>query len=130
MNPHFAIFKTTSVTKSASDLLLIDYRLVNSGFNFLFQKGGNVYKSSTITVIRFSVPTAVQNNNVGNGKAMAGEVRGTVKVECAEDVLQRGFAIQGGCVDQIVILPVNGQPSFLQTLVRLKAIVPCFRPAF
>ena len=108
MNPHFAIFKTTSITKSASDLILIDYRLVNSGFNFLFQKGGNVYKSSTITVIRFSVPTAVQNNNVGNGKAMAGEVSGTVKVECAEDVLQRGFAIQGGCVDQIVILPVNG----------------------
>ena len=78
----------------------------------------------------FLLAATVQHHNVGNGKAVAGEVGGTVKVECTVDVLQRGFAVQRGRVDKIVILPVNGQPRFLQALVSLKAIVPCFRPAF
>ena len=78
----------------------------------------------------FLLAAAGQHHNVGNGKAVAGEVGGTVKVECTVNILQRGFAVQRGRVNQIVILPVNGQPRFLQALVSLKAIIPCFRPAF
>ena len=78
----------------------------------------------------FLLAATVQHHNVGNGKAVAGEVGGTVKVECTVDVLQRGFAVQRDRVDKIVILPVNGQPRFLQALVSLIAIIPCFRPAF
>ena len=48
---------------------------------------------------------------------MAGEVGGTVKVECAVNVLQRGFTAQRGRVDKLIVFPVHGQPCGLQFLI-------------
>lgn len=57
------------------------------------------------------------------------KVGGVVDIKPFPNVAQRHILCKRCSIDEFIIYPVNGKSSRLQTVIRLKAQVPCFVPA-
>ena len=76
------------------------------------------------------LPVAVaKHHHIGNGKAATREVGGVVGVELAVDAFQCVDVPKRGGIHQVIIRRVNRPPGRQQAIIRLKAEIPCFRPA-
>ena len=76
------------------------------------------------------LPVAVaKHHHIRNGKAVSREVGGVVGVELAVDAFQRVGVPKRGSIHQVIIRRVNRPPGRQQAIIRLKAEIPCFRPA-
>ena len=110
-------------------LLLFGRQLVKYGGLLLLQKLRHLLKTDTVYIVGGVLVVLMKHNNVGNGKAMPLKVGGVVDIKPFPNVAQRHILCKRCSIDEFIIYPVNGKSSRLQTVIRLKAQVPCFVPA-
>ena len=76
------------------------------------------------------LPVAMaKHHHIGNGQAASLEVGGVVGVELVVNAFQRVNVPKRGGIYQVIIRRVNRPPGRQQAIIRLKAEIPCFRPA-
>lgn len=81
----------------------------------------------------FVLTTHVDKDHLHNhlifNAVMPLKVGGVVDIKPFPNVAQRHILCKRCSIDEFIIYPVNGKSSRLQTVIRLKAQVPCFVPA-
>ena len=85
--------------------------------------------ADTVYIMSGVPAVPMKHHNIGNGKAMSLEVGGVVYIKACVNIFKGNVRRKGRGIDQLIICPVYCVSRRLQTVVRLKAQVPCFVPA-
>ena len=72
----------------------------------------------------------MKHYHVRNGKAVSLKIFGVVDIETGVNIFKGSFRRKGRGIDKLIVRPVNHISRRLQAVVRLKAEIPCFVPAF
>ena len=95
----------------------------------LLEKLRHVPIADTVYIMGGVSAVPMKHHNIGNGKAMSLEVGGVVDIKACVNIFKGSVRRKGRGIDQLIICPVYGLSRRLQTVIRLKAQVPCFVPA-
>ena len=103
------------------------FQLVGGKLPSLLLKKIRPFPIADTVYIMSGVPAVpMKHHNIGNGKAMSLEVGGVVDIKAGVNIFKGSVRRKGRGIDQILLCPVYSVSRCLQTVVRLKAQVPCF----
>ncbi len=118
------------IVQNAVDHVLVLFSGQFSGTQRIFPQKLRHFPKAHIIAVMGLLPVAVaKHHHIGNGKAVSRKVGGVVGVELAVDTFQGVNVPKRGGIYQVIIRRVNRPPGRQQAIVRLKAKIPCFRPA-